>query len=203
MFKAIIFDFGGVILKHKTTIIEDILLQMFPDLYDSAEKIWEEYSPLLNKGDKTSDDFIHALKRNINTEFSVEELKHKWKEFYKKEANNIDWGLLDFVEKLKKRYKVYLFTDTIDIHDEYNKTRNIYEKFHKVYKSFEEGVAKIEGKDAYLYILKKIKAEPNECIFIDDNEQNIKYAESVGMIGILYKNLPQLQRELKLQNIVV
>lgn len=201
MIKNIIFDFGGVILKHKATLMEDILLEMFPNSYQQAERIWSEHKILLNVGKRSSDDFILELKNNINTKLSATNLKEKWKELYIKEAKNVDWDLLDFIAKLRRKYYVYLFTDTIDLHDEYNKTRNIYNKFHKAFKSFEEGVAKVEGKKAYLYILKQIKAKPEETILIDDKEQNIKDAAKVGIPGIVYKNLDKLKRDFKSQGI--
>ncbi len=203
MIKNIIFDFGGVVLKHKATLIQDILNKIFPDDSGKAEEIFQKHKIPLNTGKNTSDDFIFELKKNIGTTLTTEEIKHKWKELYKREVKNVDWKLLDFIERLKEKYKVYLFTDTIDVHDEYNKTRNIYERFHKAYKSFEEGVAKSAGKESYLYLLSKIGAVPEECLFIDDLENNVRTAEEVGIKGIVYKNLNQLQKRLELQGIEV
>lgn len=203
MIKVIIFDFGGVILRHKTTLIKNILIQMFPGAYHEADAIWEKNQLNLSLGKMTSDQFIFKLKNNIQTEHSLDTLKQKWSELYKKEADNVNWVLLNFIEKLKKNYKVYLFTDTIDVHDEHNKTRNIYTHFHKVYKSFEEGVAKVEGIKAYQYILKKIGVKPYECVFIDDVEKNVKIAEKIGIKGIVYKSLSQLKEELQFRGIKI
>ena len=69
-----------------------------------------------------------------------------WKELYFEEAKGVNYELLDLIEKLKKHYKVFLFTDTIDIHDEVNKDRGIYERFDGVIKSFEERLSKHSGK---------------------------------------------------------
>lgn len=201
MIKNIIFDFGGVILKHKATLTKDILSEMFPNSKTEIEALWNEYKVLLNTGKKSSREFIIEAKKRTSTDSSLHTLRQKWSNLYKREANDVDWELLDFIEKLKAKYKIYLFTDTIDVHDEYNKTRNIYERFHGVYKSFEEGVAKAAGKEAYLYLLDKIEANPEECIFIDDLEENIKIANEVDITGIIYKNLDQLKDELKLRGI--
>jgi len=67
-------------------------------------------------------------------------------ELYFEEAKGVNYELLDLIEKLKKHYKVFLFTDTIDIHDEVNKDRGIYERFDGVIKSFEERLSKHSGK---------------------------------------------------------
>lgn len=196
--KNVIFDFGGVILKHEATLTEDILQEMFPSTYKEAEKVWKKHRTLMNVGKKTSDDFFVELKKNVDTKLSVDELKTQWKTLYEREAQDVEWELLALVDKLRKTYRVYLFTDTIDVHDEYNRTRNIYTRFDAAYKSYEEGVAKVEGKKAYLHILKKIKAKPEECLFIDDKRENVETAQQVGMKGIVYRDLDQLVQELML-----
>lgn len=198
MIKNIIFDFGGVILKHKATVVADILTEMFPHNSLQAIKIWKDFEPDLKTGRKTSDDLVVKLKNNIGTELSSAQLKQQWIKLYEKEAQGVNWELLEYIEKLKQRFKIYLFTDTIDVHDDYNKTRGIYEKFSRVFKSFEEGVAKVEGKDAFLFILNKIDVKGEECIFIDDVEIYIKYANEIGMRGILFRNFKDLQKQLVL-----
>lgn len=198
MVKNIIFDFGGVILKHKAAITPSILSTMFPEAKEQIQKLWNsKYKILLTTGEKTSTDFLLELKKLTNNNLSVDELREKWQSLYKKEAKDIDYQLLDFISRLKTKYRVYLFTDTIDVHDGYNSTRNIYDKFDAVYKSYKEGVSKAAGKEAFLHVLNKIGAKPNECVFIDDLEKNIKTSEKIGMIGIVYKDAQQLQEQLK------
>jgi FMN phosphatase YigB (HAD superfamily) len=54
-------------------------------------------------------------------------------------------------------------------------------------------------------MLIKIKAEPQECIFVDDSEKNINAARSLGIHGILYKygKLPKLIKEFQSLDITV
>lgn len=203
MIKNIIFDFGGVILKHKATITTAILSTIFPSSKNKIEKAWNHYKIPLNTGKKTSEELILELKKDTNTQSSVSDIKQKWLELYGKDTDRVDWELLGCIEKLNENYKVYLFTDTIDIHDEYNKTRNIYDKFHQVYKSFEEGVAKVEGKKACLHVLEKIKTRPEECVFIDDLEANVKVAKALGIKGILYINNEDLKSKLAQERVNV
>ena len=40
----------------------------------------------------------------------------------------------------------------------------------------------------YEYILKKYDLKPEECLFIDDVEANVKAAEAVGIKGFVFKN---------------
>lgn len=201
MIKAIIFDLGGVILKHRFDLIGYILSQMFAISKEQGDKFWSEYRIRLLTGEFSSKQFLQEIKDKTKIEISLDELSKMWKQLYIANAE-IDWALLDFVKQLRNRYKVYLLTDTIDIHDEYNKTRKIYEKFDKVFKSHEEKLSKSEGKQIFLNVLGRINVNPYECIFIDDLEEYVKAAESAGIKGIVFKNLPQLKEELRDKKVI-
>ena len=195
MIKVIIFDLGGVILKHRSDLIGYIISEIFSLPLEEGMKLWKQYRIRLLKGEFSSKDFLNKLNSTFKTRYSLNELLKMWKDLYVKNSG-IDQDVLDFVDRLKKKYKVYLLTDTIDIHDEYNKTRGIYDKFTKVFKSYEEKLAKAEGKEFYLDVLHKINAKPYECIFIDDLEEQVKTAKSLGAKGIVFKNLSQLKENL-------
>lgn len=186
---------------HKSTIMEEMISKMFDIPTTKALQIWQKYKPNLLTGTITSHEFLNKVKLDLHSEKSVEKLVRIWRRHYRSEAEEVDWELLTLIEKLKEKYKVYLFTDTIDIHDEYNSRRGIYDKFDKVYKSYKERVAKAQGEKAFLNLLKEIKAQPNECVFIDDLERNVKIAEKLGIKSILYKNLHQLKISLPESNI--
>ncbi len=46
-------------------------------------------------------------------------------------------------------------------------------------------------------MLRKIGRKSEECLFIDDNEENVKGAEKVGIKAIQGENFLQLQEELR------
>lgn len=200
MTKAIIFDLGGVILKHRFDLIGYILSQIFSISQEEGNKFWNEYRIRLLTGDLSSEQFLNQLSNQTKTKHTLGELTKMWQELYIASAE-IDQKVLNFVEQLRKKYKVYLLTDTIDIHDEYNKTRKIYEKFDQVFKSHEEKISKAEGKQIFLNVLRKIDVTAAECIFIDDLDDYVKAAENAGIKGIVFKNLPQLKKELQKLNI--
>lgn len=62
--------------------------------------------------------------------------------------------------------------------------------------SFEEGVLKPD-KQIYIKLLNKYNMIPNESVFIDDNLNNIKTANELGIHGIVFKNLEQCKKELE------
>lgn len=194
--KNIIFDFGGVILKHRKAIMEEFISKMFSIPFKQASGAWKENRTNLATGEISSKEFLKNLKVQLKSDSSVNKLLETWSGLYQKETEEVNWELLDFIKDLKSKYQVILFTDTIDVHDEYNRKRGIYERFHQVFKSFEEKTIKTD-KNAFLNVLKKIKSKPEECIFIDDLELNVKNAESLGMKGIIFRNNGQLKEEIK------
>jgi putative hydrolase of the HAD superfamily len=197
MIKAIVFDFGGVILQHRIDLIPFILKQLFPQSLEEANRAWNEHKIALNKGTISSKDMLLQIKKETNATKDVEELLQMWGDIYEREAKDVNFALLELIDKLRKQYKVYLFTDTIDVHDAINRNKRIDERFSAVYKSFEEGISKLEGKKAFYYLLKKINLKPEECVYIDDLDFNIESAKQVGIKTILYRNNNQLKLELK------
>lgn len=195
MIKNIIFDFGGVILIQPSNVVPYILNQLFPNSSE-AEKIWKENTVALNEGQMTSRQLLEKIKIATQDRKSVEELLYLWKKVYKKEADTVNTDLLAYIHQLRKSYKVYLFTDTIDVHDEINRDRHLYDQFDHAFKSNEEKLSKQAGEKAFLNVLEKIGAMPEECVFIDDLQKNIDQAKVLGIQGILYTNLEQLKIEL-------
>ncbi len=199
MIKNIIFDFGGVILTHRSTLIKEILTKMFPASSLKAIEFYLKHKSSLQTGKESSKEFITHLRKELKDDETIEKLLSMWETEYKNAAL-INKSIMNFIKKLKVRYRVYLFTDTIDLHDQYNSQRGIYPHFERVFKSFEEKLRKPDKK-AYLNVLNKIRADANECVFIDDLEENVKAAEKVGMKGIVYNNPNQLKKELHLLRI--
>jgi putative hydrolase of the HAD superfamily len=72
--------------------------------------------------------------------------------------------------------------------------------FHKLFDvhsfSYNEGVSKPHP-TAFQRVLQKLNAKPEECLFIDDNKENIAAAEALGIKSILFTNAADLQDNLR------
>lgn len=107
--------------------------------------------------------------------------------------------LLDFYQRLKKRFniKLYLYTAGI-LHDE-NEIKEIIENnFDKIYGAFELDLPK-DDPDSFKTLAGKIGIETNEILFIDDSFLNIEAASKSGVNVIQYmgnKNLKELSVEI-------
>ena len=61
--------------------------------------------------------------------------------------------------------------------------------------SFDLGAIKRE-RVSFERVLAELQAEPGECVFIDDNQQNVEVARSVGITPILFTGAPALRADL-------
>jgi putative hydrolase of the HAD superfamily len=74
--------------------------------------------------------------------------------------------------------------------------------FHPVLLSFEIGVKKPNLK-SYQILLDQLKISPQQLLFIDNKEENVKAAKSLGIDAITFINAKQLAEELKKRGIIL
>lgn len=180
MIKAIIWDIGGV-------LIDDPKIKNF----------WGE----------------NMKAKDLRNKFGMGRLSKK--QFIKEGAKLLDLNEKEFLIKYKKAYfsialmqepfntfksiklKKYIFSDSNPIHTEYVKA-NFKPVLNQVEKAFFSHKIKYRKDDekSFRLILRKIKLNPSEVIFIDNKKECTDNATKLGMHTILFKNNPQLKRDL-------
>ena len=99
---------------------------------------------------------------------------------------------MDLLERLSKKYKIALLSDTSEWDFEYGiKKTRVFPLFSEVTVSFEVGVLK-PNKAMYEDILKKLNLQPEECVFIDDKKPYSDMATKLGIHGINYVSHKEL-----------
>ena len=183
MIKNIVFDLGNVLISFKPGeyldkigYTEESRNIIISDIFKSKE--WE----LLDNGDITTGDAIEMISArsslNIGEIASIFNLRTKI--MYPVTRN------IKLLPGLKKRgFKLYFLSNfPDDIFDE------IYDGYD-FFRFFDGGIISSRVKASkpeikiFNILLDKYSLKPGECIFIDDNELNIKSAQSEGMTGIL------------------
>ena len=110
-------------------------------------------------------------------------------------------GVKEIIIKLRKNYKLGLLSTHAKEWISYcNKKFNFYNLFDQKVFSYNIKVAK-PNRRAYLHIIKKFKTKPQFCLFIDDQEKNLKAARVLCMKTILFKNAKQLKYDLRQLNL--
>lgn len=96
-----------------------------------------------------------------------------------------------------------LDSDTLNCIKNSKKTNKIFKYFeaNNIVISADVGLIKPDP-SIYNYVINNYKLDPNDCIFIDDQIENVITAQNIGIKAILFKNSCQLKRELKRINII-
>jgi putative hydrolase of the HAD superfamily len=187
MFKAIIFDYGGVIGTDPSEKIYKSVCKKFNVSY---RKIKTETSRLISKLDKdeiSEREFWRKLA--VKFGISAKELKRVWMGTYRKNAK-LNKELLPFIKKLnERRYKICLLTNTARFYKKSIKGFSL-----KVY-SCDVKMRKPERK-IYEFLLKKLGFKANECIIIDNNPKNLIVPKKMGMKAIKFISTKQLKLSL-------
>jgi HAD superfamily hydrolase (TIGR01509 family) len=109
----------------------------------------------------------------------------------------INQPLLSFAQALKAHFQVGILSNVDQLLAEIPKNEEIYSLFDPrlIVLSYQANCRK-PGKEIYELFLERAKTNPEECLFVDNDETNVKVGLSLGIKSILFKNNQQLKREL-------
>jgi len=103
---------------------------------------------------------------------------------------------------LAARYRLLLLSNTNPIHYGMIKTRYpLIRHFHGATLSYEVGAVKPSAK-IFEAALAQARCTPQECFFTDDLAVNIEAASKHGIDAVQFHAAPQLEKDLRLRNIV-
>ena len=161
MIKAVIFDYGGVIVREKgpfKRIIAKKLRVNFKE-FKKALRFWFNKWKIAQINEKEL--WTNTLK-DLNRHFRIDILE--------KEIRNqkINKSVIDIVKDLKKKgKKVAILSNTgKEWFNDQKKKFGLDSLFDLIVVSFEEGIAKPE-KRFYEIAIKRLGVKPEECILVD------------------------------------
>ncbi len=105
-------------------------------------------------------------------------------------------GTCDLLRRLASRYRLYLLSDTNEIHFGYvRETVGILRVFREFILSFRVGALKPNPR-IYQEALRRSELPATACVFVDDRPANVEGAARVGMHALLFQSPGQLAAEL-------
>lgn len=178
MIKAILFDVGGVIYKHPRSPIPIIFSRIYRQPYADVFMVYRNLKRGLFTGKITADQFILTVGRKFDASIPVAEVKELWIKYYRKFAVP-DRTVLRYVKKLRQLYRVYLFSNTVALSSDLNEKIGLFKYFDGRFLSFEMRMKKPDPA-VYLAVLKHLNLSGDECVFVDDQEGNLRPAHKLG-----------------------
>lgn len=189
-FKAVIFDFGNVIINIDVPLIYQKFAQFTskPAEYIEKKIIEDQIFRRYETGQFTDEEFREVIRQTVGFPLSDHEVDTAWNAL----LLDIPKDRIELIKKIRQKYPVFLLSNTNNIHieasNEYLKKAHDIEHlnilFDKTYLSYEMGLWKPDTA-IYHEVLKLNNLKPNEVIFFDDNHHNIESAKSIGMQTIL------------------
>lgn len=185
MIKQVIFDFAGVI----TDLTWEGAVASFTKIgLKNAEQILDRYHQSgifqeLEEGKIDTETFGKKLSEMCGRDLNQDEITEAWMGYF----NGLDERKLDFIEELRKEYKVYLLSNTNPYITNWacsphfsSKGKSLNEYFDKLYLSYEIGFTKPD-EEIFKFMLEDAHMNPSESLFVDDGLSNVKAAEKLGM----------------------
>ena len=184
--KNIIFDLGGVIINLDHTLVLNAFSRLsHKDPAFILEQI-QKSKILFNydTGECTDVMFRQTINHLLGTALTDAQVDEAWNAM----LLDIPQERINLLLSLRKKYKLYLFSNTNHIHIlEVNKIlkqstgiHQLDDLFDKIYYSFEIQHRK-PAASSFKYVLQDSQLLPEETLFIDDRLDNIMGAKQLGI----------------------
>ncbi len=183
--KNILFDFGGVIINLNLQASIDAFMDIRgPNATISFDE-WSKYGvePTFERGELSPHAFCNCMRELLDNPVTDSRIHDAWNAM----ILDIPEYRIRAIEELKKRYRVFLLSNTSQIHyDLYTQQftcRYGYERwedlFERAWFSHEMGIRKPDA-DIFYLLLDEGNIMAHETLFIDDSKANTDAAAALG-----------------------
>ncbi len=193
--RAVIWDMGGVILQEvdqapRVKLAGEYNIEL-SELFDQVFQ--SRSSQLAALGLITEEEHWVHVARTFG--IPLEELAQFQLRFW--EGDRVDPDLSRFISGLRGRYQTALLSNA------WSNTRQALDEYYGCLGIFDHIIISAEVKMAkpdaaiYLEMLRRLNTEPQQSIFVDDLQENIDAANSLGIYGIRFDNTAQAIDDVK------
>ncbi|HWT56012.1 MAG TPA: HAD family phosphatase [Candidatus Microsaccharimonas sp.] len=183
-------------------MIQAVVFDFFDVIHKDHQKAWlaangykreggfAEASDLLDRGQITFDEYLERYGKLSGK--TPEQVRREFADFAL-----VDKPVVELIEQLRQTHRTALVSNAHS-----NELRPILEQydlerlFDEICISSEVGMAKPDP-EIFEHIAGLLKLEPAQCVFTDDNLDNVTAATEVGMHGIVFTGVDSLQAGLQ------
>lgn len=196
-----LFDLGNTLIKLDyervltnirvdATISRDALVDLFEDAggYRDLERGWVTFS-----------NFYEFLVDKAGYRGGIRRMREIWEDFF----DGTVAGSEDLLERVRDRYSVAFLSNSNEVHAEIIPKRfpNLFQRGDSLVFSHLLRVAKPDPA-FFLRALEMIEAAPAECIFVDDLQENVRAAQSVGIRSFKFVDSVTLLQDLRREDLL-
>lgn len=180
--KHLLLDLGQVLLP----LSEENSIKAFTELTASEELLHQKnLFESIERGEISPEDFRAQVQ------------KHLWRRVYPGEIDaawnalvlEMDPEVINWLKRMKRKYSIHLVSNINVIHHQYIKQamgpfayNQFMGCFENTFLSYEMGTRKPEP-EFFEKVLETIGCEAEECLFVDDREDNLEAALAMGIEG--------------------
>ena len=180
----IIFDLGGVIvdIDPEMAVREFVRLGVSEAAYHQAVK--EGYFEGIETGEVDHADLRNRLRSEVSASFTDKEIDAAWNAL----LIDLPQIRIDILLNLKSKYRTFLLSNTNQVHMEWMEAnwlvprgyQRLDDLFEKAYLSYEMGVRKPHA-EIFQQVLQAEHLVPEKTLFIDDTQEHLDTAASLGI----------------------
>jgi len=197
-FDVIAFDLGNTLIRFDHAIAVKRLAGRFRIDSNKAYDLFfdSELTHEFEKGLISPAEFYVRAKAMLNIEIEYRDFLLIWNEIFWE-----DKDACSIVKKLKNRYRLFLLSNTNEMHFSYIEKRfDVIKVFDELILSYRVGSMKPDRK-IYDHTIQKGGGDPARILYIDDREDLIGEAKKLGINTIRFEGAEKLRESLKHLNI--
>ena len=189
---VLIFDLGGVVFTNGTKLAAEKIGKMFGIAARNVEDVLKgDDGKAYRRGLIDGDVFWERAKERLGIDLSTERLSEIWHSSYKPVE-----GMFGLLEKLSKRHALYFLSDNTKERVEYLSKYGFMKYFKGGLFSYEAGMTK-DNPEIFLALLEKFSIPASQSIYIDDKPEMVERAKGLGMEGIVFSGIEELEKALR------
>lgn len=194
--RVILLDLGGVLLELRDPF------QTF-GLKGNRDQFLERWllSPSVRElecGRMSPEQFSRAAVTEFELDYDAEEFMNRFRDWPKE----LFAGVPALLQTLRKRYTVALLSNTNAVHWNRQDIAGVLTPLlDHVYLSYESGLLKPDA-HAFDDVASRLRVEPSQIAFFDDNPLNVAAAQNCGMRALLTPGLDSLTSNLSSEELL-
>lgn len=192
--RNVIFDFGNVLVEWHPE-------RVYGEYFGDEAKAWWflrhvadlDWRQRIDAGESINQCIAELQARHPEYCDAIELYRSKWREMLTDEVP----GMRDLINELRvKNYEIYGLTNwSMETFPEARLRFGILQMIDRYVVSGAEGLVKPDPR-LFQVLLDRYGLRPEDCLFVDDNPDNVAAARRMGMKGIIFHGADDLREQL-------